>query len=216
MKNTLALLTRNTALAGFAAVFSGVCMPAVAAPCTEDGLDTYLSGGANAKCTVLNVTISGVMADPVFAPDVLVIPQTTANNPGLFFDVSPVPGIGITFTVTAPSRAPITDASLSTTGFVDNNDAFHLVDETLSNGSSLFITGTTPVSVSFASTTSLTVTNVGNGNEEQVTFQSFINQFSLTPTAVPEPGTWALMALGFAGLGFAGWRSRRGSVSIAA
>jgi hypothetical protein len=35
-------------------------------------------------------------------------------------------------------------------------------------------------------------------------------------TAIPEPSTWALMALGFAGLGFASWRSRRGSVSIAA
>jgi hypothetical protein len=33
--------------------------------------------------------------------------------------------------------------------------------------------------------------------------------------AVPEPSTWALMTLGFAGLGFAGWRSRRRSVSIA-
>jgi hypothetical protein len=33
---------------------------------------------------------------------------------------------------------------------------------------------------------------------------------------IPEPSTWALMALGFAGLGFAGWRSRRRSVAIAA
>jgi hypothetical protein len=33
---------------------------------------------------------------------------------------------------------------------------------------------------------------------------------------VPEPSTWALMALGFAGLGLAGWRTRRRSVSIAA
>jgi hypothetical protein len=33
---------------------------------------------------------------------------------------------------------------------------------------------------------------------------------------IPEPSTWALMALGFAGLGFAGWRSQRRSISIAA
>jgi hypothetical protein len=30
--------------------------------------------------------------------------------------------------------------------------------------------------------------------------------FSLTGTMVPEPSTWAMMLLGFAGLGFAGWR----------
>jgi hypothetical protein len=35
-------------------------------------------------------------------------------------------------------------------------------------------------------------------------------------SSIPEPSTWTLMALGFAGLGFAGYRSRRGSVSIAA
>ena len=31
--------------------------------------------------------------------------------------------------------------------------------------------------------------------------------FPSAPT-VPEPSTWALMLLGFAGLGFAGWRRR--------
>jgi hypothetical protein len=36
----------------------------------------------------------------------------------------------------------------------------------------------------------------------------------LSITAVPEPATWALTALGFAGLGFAGYRARR-AVSIA-
>jgi PEP-CTERM motif len=30
----------------------------------------------------------------------------------------------------------------------------------------------------------------------------------LTPTAVPEPSTWAMMLLGFAGLGYAGYRRR--------
>jgi hypothetical protein len=43
--------------------------------------------------------------------------------------------------------------------------------------------------------------------------------FSVPPTgdpAAPELSTWAMMGLGFAGLGFAGYRSRRGAVSIAA
>jgi hypothetical protein len=40
--------------------------------------------------------------------------------------------------------------------------------------------------------------------------------FTLDIAVIPEPSTWALMALGFAGLGFAGWRSRRPSVCIGA
>jgi hypothetical protein len=35
------------------------------------------------------------------------------------------------------------------------------------------------------------------------------------PTAVPEPSTWAMMLIGFAGLGFAGYRASRKAVSIA-
>jgi hypothetical protein len=33
-------------------------------------------------------------------------------------------------------------------------------------------------------------------------------------TAVPEPSTWAMMLVGFAGLGLAGWRARRKTVLI--
>jgi PEP-CTERM motif len=33
--------------------------------------------------------------------------------------------------------------------------------------------------------------------------------FSLTGAVIPEPSTWAMMLLGFAGLGFAGWRRAR-------
>jgi hypothetical protein len=40
---------------------------------------------------------------------------------------------------------------------------------------------------------------------------------NLDPTAVPEPSTWAMMLLGFAGLGFVGYRrGKRGSATLAA
>jgi hypothetical protein len=35
-----------------------------------------------------------------------------------------------------------------------------------------------------------------------------------TGSAVPEPSTWAMMALGFVGLGFAGYRRARTAMSI--
>jgi hypothetical protein len=37
----------------------------------------------------------------------------------------------------------------------------------------------------------------------------------LTAAIAPEPSTWAMMALGFAGLAFAGYRARRATTSIA-
>jgi PEP-CTERM motif len=33
------------------------------------------------------------------------------------------------------------------------------------------------------------------------------------PSAVPEPSTWAMMAIGFAGLGFLGFRSRKAATA---
>ena len=45
---------------------------------------------------------------------------------------------------------------------------------------------------------------------------TFILDVNSSPAAVPEPSTWALMALGFGVLGGAGYWTRRRSVSIAA
>ena len=39
---------------------------------------------------------------------------------------------------------------------------------------------------------------------------AFNAAFSLTGSVVPEPSTWAMMLVGFAGLGFLGYRSRAG------
>ncbi len=44
---------------------------------------------------------------------------------------------------------------------------------------------------------------------------SFVGQAALPPS-IPEPSTWALMLIGFTGLGFAGYRASRNNASLAA
>jgi hypothetical protein len=41
-------------------------------------------------------------------------------------------------------------------------------------------------------------------------------EFAATGTVIPEPSTWAMMMLGFAGLCFAGYRKARGGAALAA
>jgi PEP-CTERM motif len=77
------------------------------------------------------------------------------------------------------------------------------------NGNSLTVTGPSSVTslipglVSFADANpasySLALTNVTGANLVRGPYQTFV-------AGAPEPSTWAMMLVGFAGLGFAGWR----------
>lgn len=49
----------------------------------------------------------------------------------------------------------------------------------------------------------------GGGSETNIT-----NPASVVVTAVPEPGTWAMMTLGFLGLGLVAYRRRAGSARL--
>jgi PEP-CTERM motif len=44
----------------------------------------------------------------------------------------------------------------------------------------------------------------------------FTNVASSVASGTPEPSTWAMILLGFAGLGFAGWRAQRKTAALAA
>ena len=44
---------------------------------------------------------------------------------------------------------------------------------------------------------------------------ALLDSVALTTSTVPEPSSWAMMLVGFAGLGYAGFRSRRRAISIA-
>jgi hypothetical protein len=61
------------------------------------------------------------------------------------------------------------------------------------------------------------VTISGLGAFRQVAFSSTANAFEFSlGSGVPEPSTWAMMGLGFAGLGFMGWRGSRKTAALAA
>jgi hypothetical protein len=61
------------------------------------------------------------------------------------------------------------------------------------------------------------ITITGLGDFTQVSFSSTRNAFEFSlGSGVPEPSTWAMMALGFAGLGFMGCRGSRRTAAHAA
>ncbi len=52
---------------------------------------------------------------------------------------------------------------------------------------------------------------IGYGYDDGSSIGFLLTPASSTPTAAPEPSTWMMMLAGFAGLGFAGYRSGRKS-----
>jgi hypothetical protein len=65
----------------------------------------------------------------------------------------------------------------------------------------------------FSDTLSFTVSGFSTGDLTVYSLHGGIYSGSLN--AAPEPSTWAMMLLGFAGLGFVGYRRNRGSIALA-
>jgi Type VI secretion system effector, Hcp/PEP-CTERM motif len=56
---------------------------------------------------------------------------------------------------------------------------------------------------------------LGTGSDPMVSFSVMSGPANIAFSVVPEPSTWVMMGLGFVGLAYAGYRARRGAVSIA-
>jgi hypothetical protein len=117
---------------------------------------------------------------------------------------------------------PNADYNINTNAFTPGN-TYTVTVKVVSGVFSLYIDGSSTASTSYdyPGLTSFEVglydnqpnTTSGSGFGPAQTFSNF----SVTgTTAVPEPTTWAMMLLGFAGLGFSGYRASRKRLSVAA
>ena len=114
----------------------------------------------------------------------------------------------------AGSAAPVTCAGVGAGGYLDNYGML----VTLDNGDVLDIWsdgGAGNMIYGAAVASSTTILDYQDPYPGNPAWDGPAADANLTFTAVPEPSTWAMMLIGFAGLGVAGYRSRK-AVPIAA
>jgi hypothetical protein len=104
------------------------------------------------------------------------------------------------------------------------------IDFTLDAGSTYFFgfIGDNFIDVGFispvvpSSDNGLSAVETGNSNYNTFAAPTFVGGggaevgLQISAVATPEPSTWVMMGLGFAGLGFAGWRAQRKTAALAA
>jgi hypothetical protein len=210
----LSRFTKHLVVPVFSVLISvvGLAVPAEAVPMvtyswttTSEGFGPHVSAPSSATFEVpLSDVLNGV------------IPQSDITGiqlfyPGLTFDSAAASSIGFDFSAFVD---PVTGAFI-----------FHDVNQ----GLAVIAFAGTDIN---AATTFLSIT-VDNPN---LTLNGVADQFNAldngspfagfptagfwtasfpTGTTVPEPSTWTMMLLGFAGLGFAGYRASRKSVAVA-
>ena len=193
---------------------------ALAAACTTAPVSTYVASGFS--CSVGPVTFSNINVSTTatgsgtitltdFIPFTLVNNGASENGLELIYGSNTgfsggTADVGWTYDVSGVTS--LIDAYASLAGGVTGADAAVTLSEVLSNGSTLSLTGSGVTSTTFSPVGALHVLKdqqnfAGPGS---AAFSSILaNGFSDGP-AIPEPSTWAMLMLGFAGLGFAAFR----------
>jgi len=199
---------------------------ALAAACTTAPVGTYTASGFS--CNVGPVTFSDIVLSTTtsgsgtvtlsqIAPFTTTVNGVTEYGLDLFYEANTgfsggVADVGWSYNVSGvPS---LTDAFASLDGNTTGADALVALTETLATGGSgtvLKLTSAGTTSATFAPYTGwLHVIKDQNdfASEGSAAFSSIVgNAFSVG--GIPEPSTWAMMLLGFAGLGYAGFRGAR-------
>ena len=205
---------------GAAALLAGVSLYGVAQANTVTGSIWENTGGLDA--TPGNVP--GTPADVTFsAPS---SPLSFDSSGSTYYTIGSFLGTGGAFNVVYNgTAAPGDDLNNTLFNFVGNvsvtsGESFTIAHD---DGVTLIIGGQTVIDdpgPTSAVDTTATYTGPSGVQSFQLVYAEVqgppaVLYVDLPLNGVPEPSTWALMGLGFAGLGFAGFRARKTSVSIA-
>jgi hypothetical protein len=137
-------------------------------------------------------------------------PTSTAVNYAFYSDVGGLPGT-LLFSGSSPDTATVLDDS-SNPPFVQELISFGISSVSLPAGSYFFAIQS--VSTNFETYLQEGAVNSGaaetmDGGATWISrYQGFGGVSVALTSTIPEPSTWAMMLLGFAGLGFAGYRQR--------
>jgi len=189
---------------------------ALAAACSIAPVSTYTATGFS--CSVGPVTFSNFSVTPSTTGSGAVAlstfsPFTFDGTYGLNLSYSSSTGFSggtsdVAWTYNVSGAPPLDDAYAALAGGVSGPSAATHLSEVLSNGMTLSLLGAGTTSVTFAPVSALHVIKDQHdlADSGSAAFSSIVgNGFSV----VPEPSTWAMLLLGFAGLAYAGFRSNR-------
>ena len=204
--------------------FAGSGSSALAAACTIAPVSTYTATGFS--CSVGPVTFSNISVTPTTTGSGVVgltqfQPFTFGGDYGLELIYSATTGsmggtADVAWTYDVSGKPPLDDAWASLTGGTTGTSGTAALSETLSNGTTLSLggPGATPVTT-FAPIATLRATkdqqdfaSAGSTAFSSVTANAF--------SVVPEPSTWAMLLLGFAGLAFLGYRRTQRTTRLTA
>jgi hypothetical protein len=199
---------------------------ALAAACTIAPVSTYTATGFS--CSVGPVTFSNIVVAPTTTGSGTVAltefsPFMIDGNYGLHLIYTSSTGFSggtadVAWTYDVSGKPPLDDAYASLTGSTavlkPGASALISLGETLSNGKTLTLSSAGATSTTFAPVPMLDVTKdqQNTASPGAIAMTSIMgNAFSV----VPEPSTWAMLLLGFAGLGLVGYK-RAGKLRAAA
>jgi hypothetical protein len=199
-------------LLGEPSALAGVCVTASLSVYEEAGFSCSVGPVTFSNIAVLpTVSGSGVVTLNDFSPFSVVVDGTLEYGLHLFYasDTGTTPGsqadVGWTYDVSGVPK--LADAYEVYAGTITGTGTTDL-SEVLSNGVSLSLTAPGATSAMFSPIGSLNVIKDQNdfaGSAGSADSSILGNAFSVM--AVPEASTWAMMLIGFAGLGYAGYRT---------